>query len=56
MYATATLESGLDPAAVARSLGHTNVRITKAAYAAQGAGHSAHVDQVASKLETPLAN
>jgi integrase len=51
MYATATLESGLDPAAVAKSLGHTNVGITRKSYAAAGSEGSVKSEAVIQVLE-----
>lgn len=51
MYATATLEAGIDPNAVARSLGHTNAKITRAAYAAAGSEQSSKTARVVGTLE-----
>ncbi len=53
MYATATLDAGLDPRAIARSLGHTNISMTRSAYAATGAGDSVKVAQVVERLGPP---
>lgn len=49
-FATLSLEAGVAPEAVARSIGHVSVKTTKQSYAATGAGDSAVVDRVAEKI------
>lgn len=54
--ATLALEAGLAPELVARSLGHTNSKITKASYALDGAGRSQQVDTVMGRLLERLSS
>jgi integrase len=50
LFATLALESGVAPHAVARTLGHTTISMTKAAYAAGGSGESHRAAVVADRL------
>lgn len=53
--ATFSLEAGVAPEAVAKSLGHTNSKITRASYALPGAGRSGEGLAAAAKLQEPAA-
>jgi integrase len=50
MNATIALEAGTAPEVVARSLGHTNVAITRSSYAQAGSGESVRIGQVVDRL------